>query len=560
MRMRCNKPKVRLVSDVRTLEHESLHSIVIASTLLMLNRMLFLVLVVVCFDCFAGAQQTHFPVPQAEQLGKVSFSTSCSKAVQVVFDKGVALLHSFQYAHAQASFDEVLKKDSHCAMAYWGEGMALYRPLWEWPTSETLKKGHELMEAAAQLKPKTERELAYIQAMAEFFQASPNLGVWRRRNIFAKAMAEVHERYPEDIDAACFYALSLLSVYENGEIPRKKAIAILKIAFASQPNHPGAAHYLIHAADSSDLALEGLEAARQYIKIAPSSAHALHMPAHIFSHLGLWQDTVASNQASVVAAANATLHKGDNESEYQLHAMKYLEYAYLQMGREADARQEIEGVKDIPGITASEASEGENLMMTLYVMETHRWNDAEKINPKAATQLSARMSMHCARAIANLHLGNIDLAGQEVEKFREIFKMLQEQKKDSILDRVLDLESESWLAVIQGKTDEAVNKMRAAVHEEASYYSVDLHKVPSAELLGDLLLEIHEPAKALEAYQFALKEAPNRLNSLHGAGHAAELSGHPEKAKSYYEDLLKSTGAQSDRAEVKEAQAFLKKK
>ena len=273
----------------------------------------------ILLGCTVVAQISSTPPGDDERLGVVSFPVSCSAATQPRFDRAVALLHSFQYAAAESAFAEIAKQDPHCAMAFWGQAMSLFQPLFELPTDETLRKGKQLITQALETGAKTDRESEYIRAAMVLYQHVPNLDQGARLRAFSSTMAEVYQRYPDDSEAAAFYALSLLPWYRDDQPEaRTKALTILKVLFAKEPTHPGAAHYLIHAADTPERAHEALEAAHRYAQIAPSSAHALHMPSHIFSRLGLWQDSVDSNLASAAAAAKAT-RKGDNESEYQPH-------------------------------------------------------------------------------------------------------------------------------------------------------------------------------------------------------------------------------------------------
>ena len=443
-------------------------------------------------------------------------------------------------------------------MAYWGEAISLFHPLFDWPSNETLKKGHAYMEQAVKIGAKTDRERDYIRAAAAFYQDNAKLDRGARFSAYSLAMAEVYQQYPQDGEAAAFYALSLLPWYrEDQPEARLKALAILKALFAKEPDNPGAVHYLIHATDSLELAPQGLKAARRYAEIAPSSAHALHMPAHIFSRLGLWQDSVDSNLASVAAAADATKSKGDNESEYQLHAMHYLLYAYLQMASDIYAKQVVEDVRNVPGIDDVDIASDGSLMKAIYIMETKRWEDAAHLTPPGDADPFSKMRMHWARAIAECHLEKSDDARKDVDELGEDFSALRKENPSALPNNALVLEGEAWLAHAEGKNDEAVDKMRAAI--KADEFSVDDESLPAYELLGDLLLDLHQPSAALEAYEAALIEAPNRFNSLHGAGLAAELTGNQEKAMSYYADLVKIADPRTSRPEFLAAKAFLLK-
>ena len=494
----------------------------------------------------------------AEKLGSVSFPISCSSAVRPEFERGVALLHSFQYALAETSFERVATQDPQCAMAYWGEAMGLYHPMFDWPDNETLKKGNEYIEQGMKTGVKTERERDYIRAAAAFYQDNPKLNRNARLSAYSKAMAEVYQRYPQDGEAAAFYALSLLPWYRDDQPQsRMTALKILKDLFAKEPDNPGAAHYLIHAADSPDLAPQGLEAAHRYAEIAPSSAHALHMPAHIFSRLGLWQESVNSNLASAAAAAEATREKHDNESEYQLHAMHYLLYAYLQTGRDIDARNVVEEVKSVPEINDVDVASDEIIMKAIYIMETRRWEDALQMAPSAHTDPFAEMRIYWVRAIAASHRGKPHEARNDVEKLRESFSRFRKTFPSASPNNALVLEGEAWLARAQGKNHKAVEKMHAAV--KADEFSVDDESLPAYELLGDLLSDLHQPALALEAYESALKEAPNRFNSLYGAALSAQLEGKEDLAKSYFARLVTVADPGTKRREFQAAKEYLKK-
>ena len=284
-----------------------------------------------------------------QRLGKVNFPTSCSAAVQGALENGLALLHSFQYDEAEQSFANAARRDSQCAMAYWGEAMALYQQLWDFPNARTLAQGRGDIDQAQKVEAKDGREAEYIEAAAAFYQ-SANLKPVARVQAYSSWMEKLYKENPRDNEAGELYALSLISLAEMGVqnlASRRKAIAILNPIFARYPDNPGAAHYLIHAADVPELAAEGLTAARAYAKIAPDSAHALHMPSHIFRRLGLWQETIDSNLASAAAAAKATeQHRGD--ASYQFHAMDFLDYAYLQSGQEAKARELVTELKNVP--------------------------------------------------------------------------------------------------------------------------------------------------------------------------------------------------------------------
>src|SRR6202049_4496625 len=281
----------------------------------------------------------------AEQLGTVNFPVSCAASVQKPFERGIALLHSFWYEEAEKEFTQIGKDDPSCAMAHWGVAMSLWHQLWDHPNAATIKRGLAELKKGQSLHPGTDRERDYIAALREFYGKKGDHD--KRAQAYSQAMERVYQRYPSDREAAAFYALSLLAAEPDGDTTfgnRKKAAAVLEKLFAEEPTHPGVAHYLIHSYDKPQLAELGLPAARSYAQIAPAAPHALHMPSHIFARVGLWQDDINSNLASIAATRKtAAMHMGSEG--HQFHAMDFLVYAYLQNGREADAQRVIEEVK-----------------------------------------------------------------------------------------------------------------------------------------------------------------------------------------------------------------------
>jgi hypothetical protein len=283
-----------------------------------------------------------------EQLGTVHFPVSCAASVQVSFERGVALLHSFWYEEAEKQFEQVVKDDPTCAMAHWGVAMSLWHQLWDQPKADTIKRGAAEVKTAKSLHPKTDRETDYIAAIGTFYTGKGDHDA--RAEAYSQSMAKLYKKYPADREAAAFYALSLLASEPDGDTTfanRKKAAAVLEVIFAEDPNHPGVAHYLIHSYDKPQLAELGLPAARRYAQVAPAAPHALHMPSHIFARLGLWQDDINSNLASIAATRKtAAMHMGGEG--HQFHAMDFLVYAYLQSGHEAEAEGVLAEVKAMP--------------------------------------------------------------------------------------------------------------------------------------------------------------------------------------------------------------------
>ena len=468
-------------------------------------------------------------------LGQIHFPTSCAAAVQQSFEKGVALLHSFQYSASDQLFKQVAAADPSCAIAYWGEAMTLWHALWERPDAATMKTGHDEIVRADQLNAKTPREREYIAAAAAFYQDDAKLDYTARAMAYSGAMGKIYEHYPEDGEAAAFYGLSLISIPAHGDADvanRRKAVAVLNKLFAAEPDHPGAAHYLIHACDTPELASQGLDAARRYAKIAPDSSHALHMPSHIFSRLGLWQESIDSNLAAAAAAEAATkAHLGD--ANYQLHAMDFLEYAYLQSGRNTDAQRVIEDVPGVPGASAEQIADHLATFRARYALETHNWKMAAALQPPSGA-LYAQDTTWWGRAIGSARSGDAAGAHADIEKLdaataeskarskKEGYEVKDERNVDQ-------LEADAWLAYAQGDKDGALKTLRAAADRQ-DRDGVDDLGIPAREMLGDMLMESSQPEAALAAYQMALKESPNRLDSLHGVSLAGKATGKEQPA------------------------------
>jgi len=499
------------------------------------------------------------------QLGKVNFPTSCSSAAQPTMERAVALLHSFQYQQSEHTFTDAAQQDPHCAMAYWGKAMALYHQLWDFPDERDLREGREDLEQAGKTGGTTQREAEYISAAAAFYQDDPKLTHTARVQAYSTDMEKLYRDNPKDTDAAAFYALSLVALAEygvQGPANRKKALAILDPLLITEPEHPGVAHYIIHASDTPELASQGLEAARMYAKIAPDSSHAIHMPSHIFTRLGLWQESIESNIAAIASAAKATeLHLA--EAHYQTHAMDFLDYAYLQSGQEAKARAVVNDLQTVPG-----AHHGaiENMRATFEArnaIELHHWKEAASLDVPEIPLRDQGMT-YWAKAIGAARSGDLDNARQDVQKLIEANDAFDKHEKD-MGDKVYpgegvqQREAEAWLAYAEGKSGEAVKIMLlAAEREEAEH--VDSLAMPAREMLGDLYLDLKKPSEALAAYRASLKMSPNRFDGLYGAARAAESDGNAPAAREYYSQLTKIAAPGADRSDLQEVKVNLAKK
>ncbi|HET9529062.1 MAG TPA: hypothetical protein VFQ92_01825 [Blastocatellia bacterium] len=523
----------------------------------------------------ASAQEPHQHQHDAtEKLGEVSFPISCRPTAQQRFNRALALLHSFQYVEAESAFAEITASEPDCAMAWWGVAMSLYHPLWVPPSPAELQKGREAIGRAATAGAKTRREKEYIAALETFYKGADRLGHWERARAYAAAMEGVYRRYPQDREAAIFYALAL-----NGTAPaseknmanRTKAAQILYRVWPHEPDHPGIAHYLIHSYDYPSLARLALSAARRYARVAPSSAHALHMPSHIFTRLGMWPDSIQSNIASAAAAKAKAQPGGATHDE--LHAMDYLMYAYLQGAQDEQAKSILD-----KALAFSRADEvvfqvafAWTAIPARFALERRRWKEAASLTLHPAEFpwerfRYAEANLYFARAVGAARSGDVDGARQEVEKLASIETALSGASAGYDWAKHVRIQRQAaaaWLAMAEGRTGEAEALLRAAGELEDS---TDKHPVtpgailPAREMLGDLLLELKQPAQALKEYEAVLQTAPNRFNSLYGAARAAELAGNRQKARAYYKKLTTvSRHATGRRSELQLAKEYLSK-
>jgi hypothetical protein len=506
----------------------------------------------------AGSRATGGP---EEHVGNVNFPTSCSPQAQPSLEKGLALLHSFQYQESAAAFSDAAQRDEQCAMAYWGKAMSLYHQLWDFPSAATLAEGRKDIELAQKPAAQTSREREYVAAAAAFYQDNPKLSHTDRRQAYSAAMQKLYSDNSKDVEAGAFYALSLVSLAGDGvdELPnRRKAIAILNPLFAQQPNNPGVAHYLIHAADTPELAKEGLPAARAYAKIAPDSSHATHMPSHIFWRLGLWQEMIDSNLAAIAAAAEATqAHRGD--ASYQFHPMHFLDYAYLQSGQEAKARHLVDEVKSVPGAKAEDIADHQASFAARNAIELHRWKEAAAL-AIPDERFMWQDTTYWARAIGSARSGDVTGAQEDARKLAEIMKAQEAHDKElgnkvTPGESVEESEVAGWLAYAQGKSDDAVADLRRAVAREETE-SDDPFAMPAREMLADLLQELKKPADALKEYQAVLKDYPNRFDAVYGAARSAEAAANPKQARTYYLQLESISLPGADRPELQAARSF----
>lgn len=497
------------------------------------------------------------------QVGIVHFPSSCLAAEQKPIQRGVAMLHSFWYEEAEKQFQQIEKDDPKCAIAHWGVAMSLWHQLWNRPDAAMLDRGGAELKSAKSL-PGTPREKDYIAALSKFYE-HPAKPYQKRVTAYSKAMEKVYQKYPEDHEAAAFYALSLLAAepdHDKSNAYRKQAAAVLEKLFAEEPNHPGVAHYLIHTYDKPDMAQLGLPAARKYAQLAPAAPHALHMPAHIFARLGLWQDDIDSNVRSIQATQKEAAEHMGGEG-HQFHAMDFLVYAYLQTGREQDAQKIIDEVRAMPpmhdmyGMGFDPRFFALSAFPVSYELELHRWNEAAQLTPVSGAGDYELSVTYTARAIGSARSGNVEQARKEIAQLESIQKKLGSTKKknqgeyDGVGDELV--EAKAWLAQAEGHDDEAVRSMRSIADKEEGEAEAS-QGIPAHEMIGDMLLESKHPEQALVEYEETLKTNPGRFDALYGAAQAAEQAGKHGQANDYYAKLVKNCeGATSERAELKHA-------
>jgi len=512
------------------------------------------------------------------QLGKLVFPTTCSAHAGAQFQLGLRWLHSFEYDRAEKEFTNAAAADSSCAIAHWGIAMANYHPLWAPPTDAELAKGKSAVANARAAAAKSKREQDYIAAIGAFYDQSDTLDHKTRALAYNSAMAQLHQRYPADREAAVFYALSQVAAGTLDKDPtyarEKSASMILDAVLKVEPDHPGVAHYLIHSFDYPPLAELALPAARRYAGIAPASAHAQHMPSHIFTRLGLWDESIQSNQAAKSAAlAHARASGMAGAWDQQLHAMDYLAYAYLQTGRDAEAQKVLHELRAIeqatPGQTTAYAV---SAIPARVLLERRQWKEAVAFElPPGLLALKALTdnqwavaNVRFANAVGAARSGDVKRARAGVAKLQAIELSLvtapgaYDWKTQVSIERQI---AEAWLAFVEGRKGDAERLMRAAADLDDA---TDKHPVtpgailPAREQFGELLLELKRPAEALREYQASLERAPRRLAGLYGAARAAKLAGNDSEARRFYTELLTVAGkGGGDRAEVREARSYV---
>lgn len=525
----------------------------------------------------AGVARVSFAQPDQHgdhSLGVVDFPVSCSTRVRAGFDRAVALLHHMTYAESRKAFDAVADTDPHCAMAQWGIAMTLFQPLWPTrPSPEALRRGWDAVQRAKSIGLTTERERLFVAAAEAFFLEPTSTDYWLRVRRWEQSSERLYAAYPNDADAASFFALALLATAPADTVSRvhaDSAAAILLRVYARHPRHPGAIHYLIHADDVPGRERESLAIVRSYDAIAPRNPHALHMPTHIYTRLGDWNAVIRGN----VQAANAALEYPAGDSGQFVwdefpHAIEYLVYAELQQGRDEDAAAQIGRLRATRRLeptfkTAFHLASTE----ARYALERRDWSHAASLVPREPSTTGSHpfpwpdAITWFARGLGAAHVGRLDQARECAERL-EVLDSASRKAGEELFSRnvrVLHLELNAWIAHVTGEWASSVALMNEAVALEAATPKAAVTPAPTLpadELLGDMLMEQHRAAEALVAYTRSLALYPNRFNGLLGAARAARAAGNASQARQSYTDLLTvATGGTREPA-LREAQRYV---
>ena len=524
----------------------------------------------------AAAQDHDHGGAAGEQLGTVSFATSCNAAAQPRFNRGVALLHSFEFGRAIAAFDSTVEADPSCGVAEWGIALSA----WSNPFAAgirpgpPLKQGRAAVERARILGLKTDRERGYVDAVAQLYDRVETVDQRARLVAYRDAMGRLAAAYPDDAEATIFYALSISAVAaatppDPTYAEPLKAGAMLEKLIATHPDHPGLAHYIIHSYDYPPLADRALEAARRYAKVAPDSPHARHMPSHTFTRVGYWQESIDANIASGAVA------RREGVVGEELHSMDYRTYAYLQTAQDAKAREMVAALPEVIGrfnpngpAGAAPPSAAIFAMAAIparYALERGAWAEAAALEPRPSSYPYTEALTHLARAIGASHTGNTATIKASIEALQRITDALTAQKEGYWAEQtgIQRREAAAWLAMAEGRTADAVAAMRAVAEMEDGTEKSAVTPgplAPARELLGEMLLQLKQPAGALQEFEATLKKEPNRFRAVYGAAKAAAMADDRAKARTYYGQLLKicERADTPGRPELEEARKLLK--
>jgi Tfp pilus assembly protein PilF len=499
-----------------------------------------------------------------QQLGNVHFATSCNEIAQRRFDRAMRYQHSFWYRQSRELFETVLAADPDCGIAYWGIALSLWNNPHNPPPAPNLAPALAAIEKGKAVGAKSERERDYINALAVLYTGYDKIDYNTRLQAYLKAMEALAAKYPDDDEAQIAYAITLnvsASPADKTYAQQLKGAAILEPIFKRLPQHPGVAHYLIHLYDYPAIADKGLDAAKRYAAIAPAAPHAQHMPSHIFTRVGYWKESIASNTASVRAA------KSEKESNEQLHASDYMVYAYLQLARDAEAHAILDAMASVT--TFNPDVQGGPFALAAsparYVVEREDWRGAAQLEVRPTKFAHVEAISHFARALGAARSGDQQAAQTEVAKLAELRDKLREVKNAYWAQQVniQHQVASAWLLNAQGKSEEALATMRAAADAEDKTEKSPVTPgplAPARELLGAMLLERGASGEALASFEATLKKEPHRFNATAGAAQAADRLGDKAKAAAYYEQLVAlAEGSGSDRPALAAARQYLAK-
>ncbi|RZP00526.1 MAG: hypothetical protein EVA45_01900 [Flavobacteriales bacterium] len=553
------------------------------------NKLLIVLSIILCFSSCENKKTTsiqsftELDLKRGDLLlcgdpnfGDVSFALSCRYDLRETFNLGLSLMHSFEYAEAEKAFVSVLDQDPECLMAYWGTAMSiLNHPLSFKQNSKSLERGEKLLKVARTLTPNNEREKDYIDAVTVYFNDWQNLDTKTRKLNYESKMEELYNKYPGDVETAVFYSLAVLATADLNDksyIKQKKSGQILEKLFETNPNHPGIAHYIIHNYDSPELAHLALNTARKYAVIAPASAHAQHMPSHIFTRLGLWNESINSNIDSANSAVCYAESVNPNANWVsEIHALDYLVYAYLQMGDNVRAQSEMNKMIEIKEVFPSDHFASAYALIAVpsrLAIENKNWQLATELElPKTNLDWDKapwpKAMLHFSRALGFTNTGNSSKAQKELDILINLRDRLNEAKNSYESGQVtIQIESiKGWIEYSKGNTEKAIEYMKLAskLESETSKAAVTPGEIiPAEELLADLYMLTGRHKEALESYELNLKGRPFRFNGLYGAAKAAQKLDNNELAAYYFEKLIKvSEDVNSSRPELLEAKDFL---
>jgi tetratricopeptide (TPR) repeat protein len=522
-------------------------------------------IVAVAMMAAAGIAVTRPALTQSpdQRLGKVHFATSCTPAAQSQFDRAMLYQHSFWYRASQRAFEEALKTDPDCAIVHWGVALSLLYNPHAPPPAENLPLGLAALEKAKTMTVKTQRERDYLEAMGAMYADYAKVDHRTRVQNYLKAMEQLAQKYADDDEAQIHYALALnvaAAPTDKTYANQLKGAAILEKIHQRQPQHPGVSHYLIHLYDYPAIADKGIDAARRYAKIAPDAPHALHMPSHIFTRVGYWKESIASNLASANAAQES------KEWDDHLHGLDYAVYAYLQLGQDKQAREIVDAMEKITDHKRFAGHYALAVSPARYIVERGDWKSAANLQVRPTSLAYPEAMTHFARALGAARLGDVQAAKIDVAKLAELRDKLREAK-DAYWSEQVDIQRQvasAWLLYAEGRHDEALQAMSAAADAEDK---TEKHPVtpgvprPARELYGVMLLERGSAREALAAFEATLKKEPNRLGAYAGAAKAADTSGDTAKARQYWAKVVEQAAdADAGRPEIVEARAYMAKK